>query len=69
MKELTDEQLLRQDYVDNEIYRLIQDLNPTMDPIEWNIEIIGEIRDTIQDCIVERLGISSEQDFYPFIKN
>ena len=49
MKELTDEQLSRQDYVDDEIHRLIQILNPTKEPIEWNIEMIGEVRDTIQN--------------------
>jgi len=69
MKELTNEQLSRQDYVDGEIFRLIQTLNPTKESIDWNIEMIGEIRDTIQDWIVDQLRLSSEQGFYPFIKD
>ena len=69
MNELTNEQLSRQDYVDGEIYQLIRTLNPTKKSIDWNIEMIGEIRDSIQDWIVDRLRLSSEQGFYPFIEN
>lgn len=69
MKELTNEQLSRQDYVDGEIFRLIQTVNPTKESIDWNIEMIGEIRDTVQDWIVGRLRLSSEQAFYPFIED
>lgn len=68
MKELTDEQISRQDYVDNEIHRLIEALSPTKESIAWNIEMIGEIRDAIQDWIVDKLRLSSEQNFYPFIE-
>ncbi len=69
MKELTNEQLSRQDYVDGEIYRLIQTLNPTKESIDWNIEMIGEIRDAIQNWMVDRLRLTSEQSFYPFIED
>jgi len=64
MEELTEEQIKRQDSVDNTIYQLIQELNPTADEIRWDIEMIGEVRDVIGDWIVERLKIMDEQGFY-----
>jgi hypothetical protein len=68
MKKVINDQLSRQDYVDGEIYRLIQSLNPTKESIAWNIEMIGEIRDSIQDWSVGHMKIVSEQTFYPFIE-
>ena len=68
MEELTEEQIKRQDSVDNAIYQLIQELNPTADEIRWDIEMIGEVRDVIEDWIVERLKITDEQNFYPWVK-
>ena len=35
--------------------------------IEWNIETLGEIRDLIQLWFVERLAITDEMIFYPYI--
>ncbi|MBI5196143.1 MAG: hypothetical protein HZA10_07455 [Nitrospirae bacterium] len=67
MKELTEEQIKRQDSVDNAIYQLIQELNPTADEIRWDIEMLGEVRDVIEDWIVERLKITDEQNFYPYL--
>ena len=37
MKELTENQIQRQDYVDGEIYQLIQTLNPVGKNVDWNI--------------------------------
>lgn len=68
MKELTEEQIERQDSVDNAIYQLIQGLNPTADEIRWDIEMIGETRDVIEDWLVERLKITDEQNFYPYLE-
>jgi hypothetical protein len=67
MKELTDSQIERQDFVDNEIYRFIKSVNPTDIDIEWDIEMIGAIRDVIRKWLVERMKITNEQDFYPYI--
>lgn len=64
MKELTEEQTKQQDFVDNAIYSLIQELNPADKEIAWDIEMIGEVRDVIEDWIVERLKITDEQGFY-----
>lgn len=65
MKELTKKQLERQDFVDNAIFDLIQALNPTDGEIEWDINFIGEIRDTIQTQFID-MGICDEQTFYPY---
>jgi len=38
MTGLTKKQIERQDFVDNEIYELVQTLNPSGQVIDWNIE-------------------------------
>ena len=67
LDELIDEQLERQDFVDNAVFSLIQEVNPTNKPIDWNIEMIGEIRDNIRYWLVERLKVCEEMAFYPYI--
>lgn len=68
MKELTNSQLWRQDVVDNEIHSLIQKLAGNLHHIEWDIENIGDIRDVVEDVIVNRLKIMDAQKFYPFVE-
>ena len=65
--ELTKQQIERQDFVDNEIYRLINNLNPTDRELGWDIDLIGTVRDTIQSQLVNH-GLCSEQEFYPYIE-
>ncbi len=65
--ELNVEQIKRQDFVDNKIFNLLKELNPTGHKLGWDIEAIGEIRDTIQSLLVER-RICTEQEFYPYIE-
>jgi len=67
MKELTDKQIDRQDFVDSAIFQLVQTVNPTDRSIEWNIEMIGEIRDVIREWIVEKMKITDEQNFYAYL--
>ena len=62
--ELTDKQIERQDFVDNAIFELINELIPSEKKMEWNIEMIGEIRDSIQSQLVEK-GFCTKADFYP----
>lgn len=64
--ELTDQQISRQDFVDNAIHDLINELIPSVKEMEWDIEVIGEVRDVIQAMLVGR-GICTEQEFYPYI--
>lgn len=68
MKTLTNLEISRQDYVDDAIFKLIQGVNPTKQPIEWNIEMIGDIRDAVENWMVTRLKICAEREFYPFIE-
>jgi hypothetical protein len=65
--ELTDQQISRQDFVDNAIHDLINELIPSDKEMEWDIEVIGEVRDVIQAMLVGR-GICTEQEFYPYIE-
>lgn len=62
------EQLERQDFVDNAIFQLMQKINPSDIDIDWNIELIGEIRDIVQEIFVEKLTLCNEEYFYPFLK-
>jgi hypothetical protein len=48
MHNLSEDQINRQDFVDNQIYDLVKRLIPSAREIEWNIEMIGDIRDTTQ---------------------
>jgi len=66
MIELTDQQIARQDYVDNAIYDLINELIASDKEMDWDIEIIGEVRDAVRALLVER-GLCTEQEFYPYI--
>ncbi len=65
MQNLSDEQLKRQDFVDNGIFDLVKRLIPSKREIEWDIEMIGDIRDTIQHWLVDRYKMVDELEFYP----
>ncbi len=65
MEKLTDDQIKRQDFVDNQIYDLVKRLNPSTREVEWDIEMIGDIRDTIQHWLVDRYKMVDKFEFYP----
>jgi hypothetical protein len=67
MRELTAIELDRQDYVDNQVYRLIIALAPEKTLIPWDIERIGAIRDELRLWIVDRLRFCGEEAFYPYV--
>lgn len=52
---------MRQDLVDNAIFELLID---TADLHDWNIEIIGEVRDAVAE-ILERKGVMTADEYYP----
>ena len=52
MQEFTKDQITRQVFVDNEIYDLVKRLIPSTREIDWDIEMIADIRDTIQHWLV-----------------
>lgn len=63
MAQLTKRQIKRQDFVDNQIFELIQRLALSA-KIKWDIEVIGTIRDEIRKQIVGK-KFMSEMRFYP----
>jgi hypothetical protein len=65
MKNFTEDQINCQDFVDNEIYDLVKRLIPKSREIEWDIEMIADIRDTIQHWLVDKYKIVDELEFYP----
>jgi len=65
MQNLSEDQIKRQDFVDNQIYDLVKRLAPSTKKIEWDIEMIGDIRDTIQHWPADRYKIAEELEFYP----
>lgn len=65
MGKFTEEHLHRQDFVDNEIYNLLRRLVPMSKEIEWDIEMIGDIRDTIVGWLEDKSIITDEFEFYP----
>lgn len=68
MQELADKQIERQDFVDTAVFELIRALNPTSTVIEWNIEMISEVRENIRCWLVEKLKICDEMSFYPYVE-
>ena len=65
MEKFTEDQINGQDLVDNEIYDPVIRLAPATKKIEWDIEMIGDIRDTIQHWLVDQYKIVDELKFYP----
>lgn len=67
MAQLTKKQIKRQDFVDNEIFELIQRLAPSA-KIKWDIEMIGNVRDSMQIKLVDNKKLMSGARFYPYLK-
>lgn len=65
---LTDTQIERQDFVDNAIHKLLNDLSPDGMVVEWDITHIHVVSDAIQEILVNRLHVMTEMDFYPYLK-
>ena len=52
---LTDEQIKRQDFVDNLIFELIKDLGPDEFDYKWDINLISKVRDCVEEILVNDL--------------
>lgn len=69
---LTGKQKVRQDFVDNKVHRLITEL--CLDFVTeqrlpgWDIEIIGEVRDAIEELVTQKLQLCTRQQFYPYVE-
>lgn len=64
---LTDQQIGRQDLLDNLIFKLLNNLAPEESNLKWDIELIGEVRDYIRTVLVDNLKLMTEMEFYPYI--
>jgi len=60
MINLTKRQIERQDFVDNKIFELTQKILPRSKQVEWDIEMIGTIRDIVRRQIVDNRKLMSE---------
>lgn len=68
MAQLTEKQIKRQDFVDNKVFELINELLPKSKQIDWDIEIIGNVRDSIRIELVNERKLTNEMKFYPYLK-
>lgn len=63
-RQLTDEELERQDFVDHAIFQMLREVLGK--DIEWDISPIGDIRDII---IAHYVNDEEEMKFYPYKEN
>jgi hypothetical protein len=59
------QKFLRWDLVDNLIFELLINLNPSNKKIEYKIEHIAEVMDVISNILVDKLQLCTEDEFYP----
>lgn len=68
--ELTATQCEQLDNLHNAIYALVQDFIPNpmnRKKLEWDMEYIGEIADTLTEYIVKE-GLGTEMEINPFVE-
>jgi hypothetical protein len=79
-KELTQAQTEQQDAVDDACFNLIRELagedvsaddiaKGDQGGIEWDMELIGIVREAVQEVICDRLKLKTEMEFYPYIES
>lgn len=61
----TEQETDRQDRVDSAIANMIEELTPC-GYWDWDMEVIGEVRDVLVEYIVNKKGWMTEQQFYPY---
>ncbi len=70
-EQLTQAQLERQDWVDDACEGLIKDLagaDTLSGHVEHDMELIGIVRDAVQEVICDKLHLMTEIEFYPYIE-
>ncbi len=65
MKMKSKRKIERCDHVDKAIFDLIQNINPTKEKIEWDIQAISEIREILRDFYVNVWKVCADDKFYP----
>lgn len=61
----TPKNIARQDFVDNKIFELINELLPRRKKIDWDIEVIANVRTEIFFSVCDKVGGLDERKFYP----
>ncbi len=61
----TPRNIARQDFVDNKIFELVNELLPQHKKIDWDIEVIADVRDAVFSAVSEKVGGLGERKFYP----
>lgn len=64
---MTKKEIKQQDYIDNEIIKLLRKLTPINKNLKWDIEMIAAVRDEIENLCIKRKLFTKKQ-FYPYIK-
>ena len=63
---MNEKQKIKQwDLVDNAIYNLITELNPSTEEIRWETHWINEFRVVLTNLYVNVLKLCTEEEFYP----
>jgi len=63
---LTDKQNERNDLVDNACHQLLCTVAGR--EIDWDMEHIGEVADTAEEIVCDKLGIMSRMECRPFVE-
>lgn len=61
----TEQETDRQDRVDNAIFNAIEEITP-IGYLQWDMELIAEVREVIMDYVVNKKKWMTEQQFYPY---
>lgn len=74
--ELTNKQIARQDFVDNQIFNLLRALNPRKNTaFIYNGDVVGNVRDAVAESLAALLEIQTgdleafDAEFYPFARD
>ena len=57
--------IARQDFVDGKIFELVNELLPQHKQIDWDIEVIAEVREAIFSAVSDKVNGLDEFRFYP----
>ena len=60
----TPKNIARQDFVDNKVFELVNELLPQRKQINWDIKVIGDVRDAIFSAVSEKVCGLNERKFY-----
>ena len=63
-----DQKIAQHDWVDDCIFDLITELSQSSEMIVWDIKIISEIRDILQNYFVNELELCDKEEYYPTIE-